>query len=92
VALGSAPYGPFPQSYRLTEAGDVLLVPLPGHTPGHLGVIVGPDEAAQRITQERIRAYAAANPTVYLAAHDPDTGSRLAERRVIQPGAAEPAA
>jgi hypothetical protein len=55
-------------------------------------VIVGPDEAAQRITQERIRAYAAANPTVYLAAHDPDTGSRLAERRVIQPGAAEPAA
>jgi N-acyl homoserine lactone hydrolase len=92
VDLGSEPYGPFPQSYRLTEAGDVLLVPLPGHTPGHLGVIVGPDEAAQRITQERIRAYAAANPTVYLAAHDPDTGSRLAERQVIQPGAAEPAA
>jgi N-acyl homoserine lactone hydrolase len=120
VDLGSEPYGPFPQSRRLTAAGDVILVPLPGHTPGHLGVIVedgdhtvlfagdssytqdallrgsvdgvGPDEAAQRTTQERIRAFAAGDPTVYLVAHDPDTGSRLAERRVLQPGAAEPAA
>ena len=40
VALSSAPYGPFPQSLRLTDAGDVTIVPLPGHTPGHLGVAV----------------------------------------------------
>jgi N-acyl homoserine lactone hydrolase len=119
VDLDPEPYGPFPQSRRLTEAGDLILVPLPGHTPGHLGVIVedgdrtillagdssytqdallrgsvdgvGPDEAGQRTTQERIRAYAAANPTVYLVAHDPDTGSRLTERRVIPPTATEPA-
>ena len=44
---------------------------------------VGPDEDAQRLTHQRIRAYAATHPTVYLVAHDPDTASRLAERRVI---------
>jgi glyoxylase-like metal-dependent hydrolase (beta-lactamase superfamily II) len=53
---------------------------------------VGPDEAGQRATQERIRAYAAAKPTVYLVAHDPETGARLAERRVIPPNASAPAA
>ena len=34
------PYGPFAQSLPLTQAGDVTLVPTPGHTPGHLSVIV----------------------------------------------------
>ncbi len=110
--LSSGPYGPFPQSLRLTEAGDVVIVPVPGHSPGQLGVVVedgdhsvflagdssytqqqllrgivdgvGPDEQAQRVTHERILAYAAANPTVYLVAHDPDTGRRLTDRRVIQ--------
>jgi hypothetical protein len=44
---------------------------------------VGPDEAAERLTHERIRAYAAETPTVYLPAHDPETAVRLAERRTI---------
>jgi N-acyl homoserine lactone hydrolase len=34
------PYGPFPASLRLTQAGDVTLVSVPGHTPGQLAVIV----------------------------------------------------
>jgi glyoxylase-like metal-dependent hydrolase (beta-lactamase superfamily II) len=34
------PYGPFPLSLRLTRAGDVTVVPLPGHSPGHVGVVV----------------------------------------------------
>jgi glyoxylase-like metal-dependent hydrolase (beta-lactamase superfamily II) len=34
------PYGPFTQSLPLTRAGDVLLVPTPGHTRGHLSVVV----------------------------------------------------
>ncbi|HEX9036826.1 MAG TPA: N-acyl homoserine lactonase family protein [Ktedonobacterales bacterium] len=34
------PYGPFARSLSLTKAGDVLLVPTPGHTPGHLSVAV----------------------------------------------------
>jgi glyoxylase-like metal-dependent hydrolase (beta-lactamase superfamily II) len=32
--------GPFSRSARLTEAGDVIAVPTPGHTPGHLSVLV----------------------------------------------------
>jgi glyoxylase-like metal-dependent hydrolase (beta-lactamase superfamily II) len=111
VDLQPEPFGPFPQSLRLTEAGDVTLVPLPGHSPGQLGVVVeegdhsvllgadasytqdlllrgavdgvGPDEHAERLTHERIRAYAAANPTVYLVAHDPETAIRLTERRLL---------
>jgi N-acyl homoserine lactone hydrolase len=118
--LEPEPLGPFPQSRHLTEAGDVTVVPLPGHSPGHVGVLVrdtdhtvmlagdssytqdlllrgvvdgvGPDEDGQRLTHQRIRAYASANPTVYLVAHDPDTAVRLAERRVIQPLPAEVAA
>jgi glyoxylase-like metal-dependent hydrolase (beta-lactamase superfamily II) len=40
VDLPAAPYGPFPESLPLTRAGDVTLVPLPGHTAGHMGVLV----------------------------------------------------
>src|SRR5919202_689963 len=36
----SQPFGPFPQTFPLTQTGDVLLVATPGHTPGHLSVIV----------------------------------------------------
>jgi glyoxylase-like metal-dependent hydrolase (beta-lactamase superfamily II) len=38
--LKREPLGPFPQSLTLTQAGDVRIVPLHGHTPGHIGVIV----------------------------------------------------
>jgi N-acyl homoserine lactone hydrolase len=120
LELEPEPYGPFPQSLRLTEAGDVTLVPLPGHTPGQIGVLVdngdhtvllagdssytqdlmlrgkadgvGADEEAERRTHERIRAFAAATPTVYLVAHDPETGVRLAERRLVNPVPSEVAA
>jgi N-acyl homoserine lactone hydrolase len=113
LELEPEPYGPFPQSLRLTQAGDVTLVPVPGHTPGQIGVLVdqgdhtaflagdssytqelmlrgkpdgvGADEDAERITHERIRTFAAENPTVYLVAHDPETEDRLAERRLLQP-------
>jgi glyoxylase-like metal-dependent hydrolase (beta-lactamase superfamily II) len=40
LALEPEPLGPFPESLRLTEAGDVVIVPLPGHTPGQIGVLV----------------------------------------------------
>ena len=35
-----SPYEPFARRARLTEAGDVIVVPTPGHTPSHLSVIV----------------------------------------------------
>ena len=34
------PFGPFEQSLPLTAAGDVIIVPTPGHTMGHVSVIV----------------------------------------------------
>jgi glyoxylase-like metal-dependent hydrolase (beta-lactamase superfamily II) len=36
----AAPVGPFSSSYPLTRAGDVWIVPTPGHTLGHQSVIV----------------------------------------------------
>ena len=111
IDMDGAPYGPFPESRPLTQAGDVTLVPLPGHTPGHIGVVVedgdrtvllagdssytqalmergavdgvAPDEAAARLTLDRIRTLTATTPTVYLVAHDPETAARLAEREVV---------
>ena len=38
---------------------------------------------SERLTHERIRAYGAETPTVYLPTHDPETAARLAERRTI---------
>jgi N-acyl homoserine lactone hydrolase len=40
IDFAPQPFGPFPSSYSLTQAGDVVLVPTMGHTPGHLSVIV----------------------------------------------------
>jgi N-acyl homoserine lactone hydrolase len=40
VELGPQPFGPFPQSMPLTRAGDVHIVPTPGHTAGHVSVAV----------------------------------------------------
>lgn len=34
------PIEPFPSSYRVTQAGDVRFVATPGHTAGHLSVLV----------------------------------------------------
>ncbi len=44
IDFTSQPHGPFPTSHALTTAGDVHLVPTPGHTLGHLSVIVHEDE------------------------------------------------
>jgi N-acyl homoserine lactone hydrolase len=45
VSFDDEPVGPFRSSLALTESGDILLVPTPGHTLGHMSVIVrdGPD-------------------------------------------------
>ncbi len=36
----SSPYGPFAGALPVTKARDVVIVPTPGHTPGHISVIV----------------------------------------------------
>jgi N-acyl homoserine lactone hydrolase len=40
VGFSDGAVQPFPASHPLTRAGDVVLVPTPGHTGGHLSVIV----------------------------------------------------
>lgn len=47
VDLTPLPFGPFQQSLALTAAGDVVLVPIPGHTPGQMGVVV--QESGHRV-------------------------------------------
>ena len=40
VDFEGGPLGPFPRHASLTRAGDVTLVPTPGHSPGHLSVLL----------------------------------------------------
>jgi N-acyl homoserine lactone hydrolase len=40
LVLDDCPYGPFPQSKRLTADGAIVAVATPGHTGDHLSVIV----------------------------------------------------
>jgi len=40
IGFENDPVGPFMQSFRLTRDGEVILLPTPGHTPGHLSVVV----------------------------------------------------
>jgi N-acyl homoserine lactone hydrolase len=44
IAFEHEAFGPFEQSYKLTQAGDVLIVPTPGHTPGHVSVLVNTED------------------------------------------------
>jgi N-acyl homoserine lactone hydrolase len=43
IDFDPVPFGPFEQSLPLTAAGDVTIVPTPGHTVGHVSVIVRSD-------------------------------------------------
>lgn len=40
IAFDRESFGPFDQMYSVTKAGDVIIVPTPGHTPGHVSVMV----------------------------------------------------
>jgi N-acyl homoserine lactone hydrolase len=42
--LADERFGSFSQSRRLTEAGDVIAVTTPGHTPNHVSVLVQDDD------------------------------------------------
>jgi N-acyl homoserine lactone hydrolase len=46
ISFAVAAVGPFPLSYPLTKAQDVLLIPTAGHTAGHLSVGVLEDDHA----------------------------------------------
>jgi N-acyl homoserine lactone hydrolase len=46
IYLEPRTFGPFQQSYAVTEAGNVIVVPTPGHTPHHVSVIVKTEEVS----------------------------------------------
>jgi N-acyl homoserine lactone hydrolase len=44
IVFGPKAVGPFDRSQQVTADGTVVIVPTPGHTPGHVSVIVVDDE------------------------------------------------
>ena len=106
IVFESKAIGPFDRSHRVTSDGAVVIVPTPGHTPGHVSVVVedgdvnyflagdatytqqslideqvdgvSPSEAVSLETMQKIVRYARSQPMVYLPAHDPESGNRLA--------------
>jgi glyoxylase-like metal-dependent hydrolase (beta-lactamase superfamily II) len=44
ISFDENPLGPFSRTHQLTDAGDIVIVPTPGHTPGHVSVVVKTEE------------------------------------------------
>jgi glyoxylase-like metal-dependent hydrolase (beta-lactamase superfamily II) len=78
------PVGPFPASYDVAGDGALVVVPTPGHTPGHVSLLVGAgacrrllagDLAATPADLRRsappIAAWCEAEGVTVLTAHDP---------------------
>ena len=47
VEFAAEPYEGFDSSFTLTSAGDVRLVPTPGHTPGQMSIVVDEDDGTR---------------------------------------------
>jgi N-acyl homoserine lactone hydrolase len=91
VDLDGPPVGPFASSLDLLGDGSLVLVPTPGHTPGHASLLVWGDrdsyllagdlvERAADLPAARpdIAAFAAERGLVVLTTHDADAGRALA--------------
>jgi N-acyl homoserine lactone hydrolase len=80
VRLDGPPVGPFASSHDLTGDGSLLLVPLPGHTPGQIGVLAGGaallvgdaahDALELEAAEPAIADYCRKQGILVLAAHD----------------------
>jgi glyoxylase-like metal-dependent hydrolase (beta-lactamase superfamily II) len=45
ISFNYVKFGPFEKSYtRITNSGDVIVIPTPGHTPNHISVIVNSED------------------------------------------------
>lgn len=47
IVFRNRSYGPFTQSFPVTQDGSIMVVPTPGHTPGHISVVV--DTGSEKI-------------------------------------------
>jgi N-acyl homoserine lactone hydrolase len=91
IALEPESFGSFEQSYKITKAGDVLIVPTPGHTPGHVSVVVNTEDAtfflagdtsySERLLIERIPD--GVSPRASVAIGTMDRILRLADSRPL---------
>ncbi|HEX5941088.1 MAG TPA: N-acyl homoserine lactonase family protein [Anaerolineales bacterium] len=112
INLVPQPLGVFPNSFRVTKNGDVVIVATSGHTDSHISVILQDSDGSyffagdasyseqmmvdQKIdglalngqeakkTLERIREFAQSTPCVYLPTHDPESGHRLAAKKIVK--------
>ena len=85
IDFAGPPLGPFAASFDLLGDGSLVLLPTPGHTPGHLGllanrrVLLGGDmaHAAEelRLTAPEISAWCRHEGVRVLLAHDPEAGA-----------------
>ena len=46
IEFDPEPVGPFKRSSRVTQTGDVVVVPTPGHTPAHVSIIVRTEDVS----------------------------------------------
>lgn len=84
ASFDGPPVGPFPRSEDLAGDGRLVLVPTPGHTAGHVSLLVRADDGKYLLAGDlvhtgaeldsaapEIAAYCRANGVVVLATHDP---------------------
>lgn len=82
VDLGGRPVGPFAGSYDVAGDGSLLVVPTPGHTPGHVALIVRSGDGGAFLGGDvahspdglpaEIAAFCARERLTVLLAHDRD--------------------
>jgi glyoxylase-like metal-dependent hydrolase (beta-lactamase superfamily II) len=112
VTFSDIPFGTFPNTAKITQKGDILAIPTPGHTAGHLSVIVIDKDVEFMIagdvtyseqsllnrqlqgisfaksqhlpTIDKVCRHVKEHPTVYLPTHDPESGFRLAQRKITE--------
>ena len=89
VDFNGGAVGPFGRSHDLAGDGSLLLIPTPGHTPGHLSMLVrgegawlcagdmAKDPDHLRMVAPEVDAFCREHEVVVLTAHDPDAQERL---------------
>jgi len=89
VDFETEPFGPFPASVPVTKAGDVRLVPTPGHSRGHCSVIIEEGDEAIMLAGDASYTQAMLLADGIDGVGDP-AGERLAHRRIREFAAACP--
>ena len=88
VEFNAGPIGPFPASYDVAGDGSLVLVPTPGHTPGHMSLLASSGRRKLLIAGDlcetaaelasvapALAAHCERHGIVVLTAHDPQAGA-----------------